>query len=69
MGFEYEEVNIETDTEARDFLISEGHRTMPQLYLNGKLLIEGGAQGLKKYNKDDINVLIGNFDFDISMKL
>ena len=35
-GIEYKEINIEEQPEARDFVISEGHRTMPQIYIDGK---------------------------------
>jgi glutaredoxin 3 len=69
MGFEYEEVNIETDAKTRGWLMEQGHRTMPQLYHDGKLLVEGGAQGLAKLSKDEIKTALGEFDFDISMKL
>ena len=61
MGFEYEEINIETDAEARAWLIEQGHRTMPQIYHNGKLLVEGGASGLAKLTEDDIRIRIGKF--------
>ncbi len=69
MGFEYQEVNIETDAKTRNWLVEQGHRTMPQLYYDGKLLVEGGAQGLAKLSKDEIKTALGEFDFDISMKL
>lgn len=68
-GVEYQEVNIEEDAEARDFIINEGHRTMPQIYRNGKPFVKGGAQGLAKLTKDEVNTMLGNFDFDVSMKL
>jgi len=42
---------------------------MPQLYHDGKLLVEGGAQGLANLSKDEINTKLGKFNFDISMKL
>ena len=45
---EFTEVNIETDEEARDFVIAEGHRTMPQIYEGIELFVEGGFQGLKE---------------------
>ena len=48
-GLEYTEINIEEDSEAYEFLISEGHRTMPQFYKDGELFVEGGFQGLKDY--------------------
>ena len=30
----FEEVNIDDQPEAREFVINEGHRTMPQIYIN-----------------------------------
>ena len=48
-GIEYTEINIEEDSEAYDFLISEGHRSMPQFYKDGELFVEGGFQGLKDH--------------------
>ena len=69
MGFEYEEINIETDAESRSWLIEQGHRTMPQIYYQGKLLVEGGASGLAKLTEDDIRTRIGEFGFDTNMKL
>tara|TARA_Y100000385_G_C12611246_1_gene433056 strand:+ start:132 stop:395 length:264 start_codon:yes stop_codon:yes gene_type:complete len=42
----FEEVNIGLDSGARDFVVNEGHRTVPQLYVKGQLLVEGGYQGL-----------------------
>lgn len=44
----FEEVNIGLDTGAREFIVNEGHRTVPQLYVKGQLLVEGGYQGLAK---------------------
>jgi glutaredoxin 3 len=55
----FEEVNIETDTTARDFVITEGHRTMPQIYKDGKLFVEGGFTGLKDLGVDTIKTKLG----------
>lgn len=53
---EYTEINIEEDSEAYEFLISEGHRTMPQFYKDGELFVEGGFQGLKDHlDKENID--------------
>ena len=53
---EYTEINIEEDREAYEFLISEGHRTMPQFYKDGELFVEGGFQGLKDHlDKENID--------------
>ena len=57
--FEYEEVRVDTNPEARQFLISEGHRTMPQIYHNGKLLVAGGGQALIKMQPEMVRELIG----------
>ena len=67
MGFEYEEINIETDAKTRNWLIEQGHRTMPQIYHNGKVLVEGGAQELAKLTEDEIRTRMGEFDFDIDL--
>ena len=54
---EYEEVNIDENEDARDYIISEGHRTMPQFYTDtGELFVEGGFQGLKDhFDKEKID--------------
>ena len=53
----YEEVNIDENEDARDYIISEGHRTMPQFYTDtGELFVEGGFQGLKDHlDKENID--------------
>jgi len=56
-GFEYEAINIETDSAAREFVLGEGHRSVPQIYINNKLL-EGGFTGLKNAGKDGIQSLL-----------
>jgi len=58
-GVEFEEVKIDEVTEAREFVLAEGHRTVPQIYKDGKLLVEGGFQGLKKQNEEFFNQLKG----------
>ena len=51
-GVDFEEVKIDESSEAREFIVGEGHRTVPQIYRDGKLLVEGGFQGLKKQGED-----------------
>jgi glutaredoxin len=55
----FEEVNIETVEDARNFIINEGHRTMPQIYRDGKLFVEGGYQGLSDMGVDTIKTKLG----------
>lgn len=61
-GIQFEEINIEEVTEAKDFVINQGHRTMPQIYLNGELFVEGGAQGLARLDEDTVKAKMGNLD-------
>jgi glutaredoxin 3 len=58
-GIKFEEVKIDETPEAREFVVGEGHRTVPQIYQNGKLLVEGGFQGLKKQSDEFFNQLKG----------
>ena len=53
-GIEFEEINISQQPEAREFIMSEGHRTVPQIYQDGKLFVEGGFQGLSKLTEDQL---------------
>jgi len=50
----FEEINIEQTPQARDFIMEAGHRTVPQIYHNGKLFVEGGWQGLSKMSAEQI---------------
>ena len=56
-GFEYEAVNIEQDIQARTWLLDQGHKSVPQLYINDKLL-EGGFNGLQSAGKTGVQQLL-----------
>ena len=58
-GIEYEEVRIDLDPEAREFVLSEGHRTVPQIYKDGKVFVEGGFQGLSKLTESELKERAG----------
>jgi glutaredoxin len=45
----YQEVNIEDDEDLKMFMISQGHITMPQIYQDDEIFVEGGFQGLKEH--------------------
>jgi glutaredoxin 3 len=53
-GIDFREINIEQDDEAREFIQSEGHRTVPQIYFMGKVFVEGGWAGLSKMTTEEI---------------
>lgn len=58
-GISYSEVKIDEDQDARAFVLAEGHRTVPQIYRDGKLLVEGGFQGLQKQTPEFFETLKG----------
>lgn len=58
----FSEVNIEEDTEAREFVLSKGHRTVPQIYRDGELFVEGGAEGLLKLGHETIKERLGDLN-------
>jgi len=46
-GYTYEEIRVDEDEEARIFVLTKGHKSVPQLYVGDTLLVEGGFQGLR----------------------
>jgi glutaredoxin len=50
----FREINIEQDSEAREFIINQGLRTVPQIFMDGKIFVEGGWTGLSKMTAEDI---------------
>jgi glutaredoxin len=44
-GVEYKTINIEEQPDAREFLVDQGLRSVPQIF-NGTALLQGGYQGL-----------------------
>jgi glutaredoxin len=58
-GIEYQEIKIDENPKAREFILAEGHRTVPQIYQDGKLLVEGGYQGLARQPAEFFQTLKG----------
>jgi glutaredoxin len=58
-GIAYQEIKIDETPEAKEFVVAEGHRTVPQIYKDGKLLVEGGYQGLVKQEEEFFTQLKG----------
>lgn len=58
-GVEFQEVKIDEDADAKEFVLSEGHRTVPQIYKDGRVLVEGGYQGLAKQPAEFFETLKG----------
>ena len=57
-GVEYTEVNIEYDADARQMLVDQGLRSVPQIF-HGYEIIPGGFQGLSKKSQEFFNKLKG----------
>ena len=53
-GFQYTKIDVSEDATALEFIKSKGHRTVPQIYLEGRLLVEGGYDGLTKLLPNDL---------------
>ena len=51
-GIEFKTVMVDEDLEAREWLIGQGHRSAPQIYLGDDLFVEGGYQGLAKLSDE-----------------
>lgn len=47
-------VNIDHDPAAREFVVSRGHRSLPQFYVGSQQLISGGWDQLRRLTADDI---------------
>jgi glutaredoxin len=58
-SIEHTVIKIDEDDTAKDFVVSEGHRTVPQLYVKETLLVEGGFDGLSAVPKELIISRVG----------
>ena len=54
IGEPFEAVNITNNPEMREWLVKQGHKTLPQIYYRDKLLVEGGFTGLSALLPSDI---------------
>ena len=54
LGIEFREIDVVQEPQAMEFLRSQGHRTIPQIYWDGRLFVSGGWQGLREMSRDDI---------------
>ena len=60
----FEEINIDHDNAAREYMIAEGHRTAPQIYKDGKLFIAGGADALTSLTEQELRERMGELGLD-----
>lgn len=50
----FEEIKIDEDATAKEFILREGHRTVPQIYKGTQLFVEGGYTGLSRLTDDNL---------------
>ena len=55
----FEVIKIDEDDVAREWLLEQRHRTVPQIYRDGQLFVEGGFQGLAKLTDEQLNEMLG----------
>jgi len=56
-GVEFEIIKIDEDEEQREFIISEGHKSVPQIYKDGFLFVMNGYTGLSKLSDTEWSIL------------
>ena len=56
----FEEIQVDQDLTARQFLMEQGHRSVPQIYLGKELFVENGYQGLTKLSDDELRAKLGD---------
>ena len=54
----FEEVNMDKNQAAKEFIISEGHRQAPQIYKGKDVFIQGGYLGLMKMSEEEVKKLL-----------
>lgn len=50
----FREIDIEQDAEALQFLRQQGLKTVPQIFMDSKIFVEGGWTGLSNMTPTDI---------------
>jgi len=63
-GVTFKEIRVDLDEKAREFIVNAGHRTVPQIYLDDKVFVEGGYQGLVKLDNNAFQQLKENLNAD-----
>jgi glutaredoxin len=53
----FTEINVSENPEAREYLLEQGLRSVPQIY-RGTTLIPGGYQGLAGLSEDEFNKIV-----------
>lgn len=58
MGIAYNVKKIDEDPVAKEFIISEGWRSVPQIYKDGCVFVKGGYLGLVEMSEESVKALL-----------
>ena len=61
----YTVVDISQDNQAKEFMVSSGHKTVPQIYVGSRLLVEGGWSGLSKLDPTQLREKVNAITEDV----
>lgn len=61
-NIQFEEIRVDLDSTQREWIIVQGHKTVPQIYYKGKVLVEGGGMPLSKMDPTEVKQLMENID-------
>lgn len=59
-GVPFNEILVDNNEHAKEFLREEGHRTVPQIYQGSKLFVRNGFQGLKEMSDEELRASINS---------
>lgn len=59
-SFAYEAINIAENNDAKEFIVSRGHRSVPQIYKDGEVLVMGGWSALREIGVDGLKRLLNS---------
>lgn len=57
---QFNEIKVDQDKVAREWLMEQGHRSVPQLYLDGKLFVKDGYKGLLDLTDSQLQEKLGD---------
>lgn len=58
-GIEFRVVKIDENETAREFLMQQGFKSVPQIFSDKELFVEGGLQGLIKLTDTELTNKLG----------
>ena len=54
-NFDFTKIDVTEDEKALAFIKEKGHKTVPQIYFDDRILVEGGYDGLSRLSKEELN--------------